>query len=57
MGLGNEADFTLSFGEWRERPPFRIEPRDPFALYKSELDTNEAMEEFFDARGRFVLSR
>ena len=57
IGLGNELDLTVTFDGWDdERPPFKVDPKDPFHL-KAADHTPDWMWPFFDSEGRFHLNK
>ena len=57
IGLGNELDLTVTFDGWDgDRPPFKVDPGDPFHLRATESPP-DWMGPFFDADGRFHFNK
>ena len=59
IGLGNELDLTVTFDGWDDdRPPFKVDPGDPFHLKATEC-APDWMRPFFDSdsEGRFNLNK
>ena len=57
IGLGNELDLTVTFDGWDDdRPPFKVDPKDPFHLRATDY-TPDWMWSFFDSEGRFHFNK
>ena len=58
IGLGNELDLTVTFDGWDDdRPPFKVDPKDPFHLKATDHTPDWMWPLFFDSEGRFQLNK
>jgi hypothetical protein len=55
IGIGNEADFMMTFLGFKE-PPFKVNENDPFHLIASD-NVPDWMETYFDQDQQFILHK